>query len=123
MGMSVGSSASMLHASSTSMWLQNRQSFNQMSQALQSGNLADAQKAFSSLSANSPSASDPKNPLAQIGKALQSGDIKAAQQAFSTLRAGHHHQGAGTQAVAPSNSSQPPLATSGSIGTLLNTVA
>ena len=87
-----------------------RADFNALASAISSGNLADAQQAFSSLSAllgnsgstdtpsstNSPSSTNPfLQALNQIGQALQSGNLSEAQQALSSLqRAGgaHHHR-------------------------------
>jgi hypothetical protein len=66
--------------------------FQALSQALASGNLASAQKAYASIQddqkngpqppANSPIAND----FAALGDALKSGDIAGAQQAFSSLQ-------------------------------------
>lgn len=119
MGMSVSSSA-MSSVSGAGKWQQQRQDFNQLSQALKSGNLDAAKQAFSSLSAKSPTAAaDPNSLLGKLGQALQSGDIGAAQQAFASLRSGHHH-GATSQSA---TTSTPALATSGSVGTNVNTIA
>jgi hypothetical protein len=85
--------------------------FQQLGQALQSGNLSAAQSDFATLQQNSSSASatasaSSSNPIAQafsqLGKDLQSGNISAAQQDFSNIRqdtqsqstqasSGHHH--------------------------------
>ncbi|WP_334168710.1 hypothetical protein [Methylobacter sp.] len=120
--MSVSSSA-MSSVSGAGKWQQQRQDFNQLSQALKSGNLDAAKQAFSSLSAKSPTAAaDPNSPLGKLGQALQSGDIGAAQQAFSSLRSGHHHHGATSQS-ATATAAAPTLATSGSVGTNVNTIA
>jgi thioredoxin-like negative regulator of GroEL len=79
-----------------------RQTFGQLVNALQSGNLTAAQSAYSSLTqagggnSNSPFAAA----LQQIGDALQSGDLGKAQQALAQLqqqlqsaRGAHHHGG------------------------------
>ena len=72
---------------------QRRSEVQQLSQALQSGDLSGAQKAYNALTQNSSSQSAQSNqnsPLAQdftaLGKALQSGDLSSAQQAFAKLR-------------------------------------
>jgi hypothetical protein len=65
----------------------------QVGSTLNSGNLAGAQKAFSSLKSlyeeNHPGAT-PSGPLASditsLGQALKSGSLSAAQSAFSTLQ-------------------------------------
>ncbi|HEY8034367.1 MAG TPA: hypothetical protein VIF37_02115 [Methylobacter sp.] len=114
-------SASSAAISGAGRWQQQRQNFNQLSQALQSGNLDAAKQAFSALAAKSPTAvADPNSPLGKLAQALQSGDIGAAQQAFSALRSGHHHH---RDQDAASQSATPSLATSGSVGTNINTVA
>jgi outer membrane protein assembly factor BamD (BamD/ComL family) len=102
------------------MWQQQRQNFNQLAQSLKSGNLDAAKQAFSALSSNSTNVSNPNSPLAKLGAALQTGDMNAAQQAFAALRTGHHHHGDNSQAQ---STPAMPLATSGSVGTQLNTVA
>jgi hypothetical protein len=68
--------------------------FQQLSQALQSGDLAGAQQAFSALAAlteaGSRGGSRQNSQLAQdfnaVGQALQTGDLAGAQQAFATLQ-------------------------------------
>ncbi|MGZ4957370.1 MAG: hypothetical protein ACXV8Q_19905 [Methylobacter sp.] len=124
MGMSIGGSSSSMQVSGAGMYQQQRQNFNQLAQSLQSGDLSAAKDAFSTLAAKSPNASDPNSPLGKLGAALQSGDVKAAQQAFSTLRSGSHHHHHNAEASASSGASPTPqLATSGSVGTNVNTVA
>jgi len=75
-----------------------RQDFNALGKALQSGDLAGAQQAFSNLQqaqqANQPSTNSPTtNPASPIskdftalGQALSSGDLKDAQAAFAQLK-------------------------------------
>ena len=77
---------------------QRRQDFNQLSQALQSGDLAGAQQAFSDLQSlqsnnqsgtntNSNSSGNPiSNDWAALGQALQSGDLTQAQSDFAQLQ-------------------------------------
>jgi len=100
-----------------------RQSFGQLAQALQSGDLASAQAAYTTLTQNQPAqgasgTSNSSNPLQQgiasIGAALQSGNLAGAQQALQTLQSQmkgahhhHHHHGAGQSqqaASSPTNS-------------------
>jgi hypothetical protein len=65
-----------------------RQSFAQLVNALQSGNLTAAQSAYSAFSAQTGGGSGPlSQALSQIGDALQSGDIGKAQQAQQALAA------------------------------------
>jgi hypothetical protein len=72
---------------------------NTIGQALQSGNLATARQAFSSLPIGMAGAAadshhshvgSPQNPfgqaLNQLGQALQSGNLSAAQQAFAAMQ-------------------------------------
>jgi hypothetical protein len=77
-----------------------RQSFRQLANSLQSGGLAGAQKAFSTLEkllqSNTPN-SPVQNDLAALGQALSSGDLTTAQSDFSKLKndlqpasQGHH---------------------------------
>src|ERR1700691_5361283 len=94
----------------TSPQQQFQKEFQQLGQALQSGNLSAAQSDFATLQQNSPSASatasaSSSNPIAQafsqLGKDLQSGNLSAAQQDFSNIQQdtqspstqahGHHH--------------------------------
>jgi soluble cytochrome b562 len=85
-----------------------RQSFGQLVDALDSGNLSQAQQAYSALSQlgadGQGPAANPNSPFASalnnIGQALQNGDLGAAQQALSSLQQahgghhGHHARGA-----------------------------
>jgi hypothetical protein len=123
MGMSISPASS--GVSGAGMWQQQRQGFNQLSQALSSGNLDAAKQAFSALSAKSPTAAaDPNSPLGKLGAALQSGDVNAAQQAFAAMRSGHHHhhQDAAASGSSGASSPAPQLATSGSVGTNVNAI-
>ena len=90
---------------------QRKQYFNQLNQALQSGDLAGAQKAYSSLQQLTPGgnqnsgstagangANSIQSDFSALGQALQSGDLSGAQKAFTQVqqgmqagRAGHHH--------------------------------
>ena len=76
-----------------------KQDFSQLASALQSGNLTDAQSAYSNIqqllggnqnSSSSNAGSNGSNPIqndfAALGQALQSGDLTQAQSAFSQLQ-------------------------------------
>src|SRR5208337_560624 len=76
-----------------------QQDFNQLASALQSGDLTDAQSAYSNIqqllggnqnSSNSNTGSNGSNPIqndfAALGQALQSGDLTQAQSAFLQLQ-------------------------------------
>jgi len=108
-------------------WQQRKQSFDALSQALQSGDLNAAKEAFSTLSSSSPpgTSKDPNSPLAKIAQALQTGDLSAAQSALSSIRGHRHHGGGGggNGGQPPSISTSSPLATSGSIGRVINVTA
>jgi hypothetical protein len=70
---------------------QEDQAGRQLEQAIQSGDLAGAQQAFSALSAFGPNNSGPftspalSSQFAAVGQALQAGDLGAAKQAVNTL--------------------------------------
>ncbi len=90
------------------------QNFQQLTKALQSGDLSGAQTAYATLVQNLPSqnpngSNTSTNPfqqaIATIGPDLQKGDLSGAQQALKTLQSQmkemhhHHHQhGASQQA-------------------------
>ena len=100
MGMPISSVASgnatqQLHGAGA--WQQRRQSFDALSQALQSGNVNAAKDAFSSLSKTFPPgvANNPNSPLSKLGQALQTGNLSAAQTVFSTMHGRHYHHNAG----------------------------
>ena len=99
-----------------------RQDFSQLVNALQSGNLSDAQNAYATLS-SSPLAQG-NGPFAQaiqqIGNYLQQGDLADAQKAMAALQqqmqahGHHHHHGGGPRGVSEaSNSSSTNGSTSG----------
>ncbi len=103
-------------ASSISTFQQDRQAFNQLTNALQSGDLTAAQNAYSTL-ASSPMAQG-NSPFAQaiqqIGQDLQSGDASAladAQKVLSSLQQArghhHHHHGGGGGVSGVSGASGP----------------
>jgi outer membrane protein assembly factor BamD (BamD/ComL family) len=91
-----------------------RQSFQQLGQDLQSGNLSAAQSDFAILlklvpqlasTASSTSASQSNNPIAQaftqLAKDLQSGNLSAAQQDFATIQQDFKNQATQSQTQAP----------------------
>jgi hypothetical protein len=101
-------------ASFISSFQQDRQAFNQLTNALQSGDLTAAQSAYNTL-ASSPMAQG-DSPFAQaiqqIGQDLQSGDAASladAQKVMSSLQQArghhHHHHGGGGEVSGSSNSS------------------
>jgi len=124
MGMRISSGISSAQASSqggAAAWQQRQQSFQALSQALQSNDLNAARAAYASLTGNSgTAASNPNSPLAQLGKALQSGDLSGAQQAFAAMRSHHRHSG-GAQGGGASVPSTPPPPTA-TTGNYLNVV-
>ncbi len=127
MGMRISGSAAAGGAQDVgaSNWQQRQQSVKDLMSALQSGDLASAQKAFGSLpGASNIASSDSNSPLAQIGKALQSGDLAAAQQAaqaWQTARSGGHHHHHGGPAAAPAAAA--PTAAPAGTGTVVNLTA
>ncbi len=94
-------------ASSISIFQQDRQAFNQLTKALQSGDLTAAQSDYNTL-ASSPMAQG-NSPFAQaiqqIGQDLQSGNVSAladAQKVLSSLqqaRGHHHHHRGGRRSI------------------------
>ncbi len=125
-------------------WQQNQQNFQALAVALQNGDLAGAQTAFSALATNKPdfasvlaASGGPQAgagtggssaAMTQLGQALGSGNLSQAQAAFQTLASNrshhhhHHHGGAGsTIASAASNATSAP-STAGS-AQLINALA
>ena len=110
----VSSNSSLSQTDSSSVLNQLKQDFKQLANALQSGNLTGAQKAFKALqqlvqgsqsgsqSSGGQPATTGNNPLqndfAALGQALSSGNLSAAQSAFSQLQTD-------MQAAAPNSSS------------------
>lgn len=100
------------------------QEFGQLASAINSGDLAGAQQAYSTLtsqqSAGQSSSSSPfSQALSQIGQSLENGNLQGAQQALSTLhqsRGGHHHGhhagGTGESATAADSASTTPASSS-----------
>jgi hypothetical protein len=98
---SVSFSSNLSQTSSQSSTNQVQQSFKQLANSLQSGDLAGAQKAFATLqtllqtqaasqSSSAPPASTQNSPVqndfAALGQALSSGDLTSAQSDFSKLQ-------------------------------------
>ena len=99
---SISSNSSISQIDWRSLMNQWKQDFKQLASALQSGDLAGAQKAYSALqqlqqnnqpggqSSNGQPASSGNNPIqndfAALGQALSSGDLAGAQTAFSQLQ-------------------------------------
>ena len=149
--MSLSISSMAVSALNANTWQQKQQALNNLTVALNAGNLPSAQQAFAALTKSSPSTNSVANPstttdtnitqtttTASIGSpmdalraALASGNIQAAQQAFAALPANAIQQTHSAQATAYSakntstTAQQPqlPLAAYGSIGTNINTVA
>ena len=125
MSISGVSNSSTTQAAWQAMIQQQKQTFSQLSSALQNGDLAGAQQAFASLqnssgqgqtsnanttsstnSSNSSSGNAITNDFQALSTALQSGNIKDAQSAFAQLQTDmkakkgghhhHHHGGAGS---------------------------
>jgi hypothetical protein len=120
MGMRVSGSSGASQSAAVANWQQRQQSFQALTSALQSNDLAGAQQAFATLGGNSTSQGN--GPLAQLGQALKNGDLAGAQQAAKALqssRAKHHHHGGQDASTA---AAQPSSSTSGA-GTLINVTA
>jgi hypothetical protein len=64
--------------------------FQQLTQALQTGNLSNAQQLFSTLNSSAASSgllsTQMKQDLSKLGSALQSGNLTGAQQAYSSVQ-------------------------------------
>ena len=129
MGMRISSSgmasSAMSSVGGAAKWQMQRQNFNQLSTALQSGDLAGAQKVFESISANSAKAADPTSPLGKVGQALQAGDLQGAQKAFAVMRSGGHHHAeasASTQTTDATTSAAPGQSLDQKLASLLSSL-
>ena len=118
-----------------------RQDFGQLAGALNSGNLAGAQQAYSALSGlqnsgQGPNANSPLSAvLGEIGQALQNNNLAGAQQALSSLQQpqgnhhhhhGHHHatsDSSVTTSAAAANSDSTSTSSASSSGSSLNVTA
>ncbi len=104
----ISSSSGLASADWQSKFQQVKADYSSLADALQSGNLSDAQQAFSTLQKDLPpraqaAAADSSTPLGALGSALQSGDLAGAQKAFAALqqaRQGHHHHHAAADSTA-----------------------
>jgi hypothetical protein len=115
-------------ATGTPQWSQANNPFQQLSQALASGNLSAAQQAFAAIQQNAPQGSTAQNgqgstlqnAFTALGQALQSGNLAAAQQAFTQLQqaGGHHHHHHGQESQAASAASGDTLTITGNSGTI-----
>ena len=136
MGMRIASNAGTDATQSTTIaqWQQKQQAYQQnfkaLTSAVQSGNIAVAQTAYTALTAGQ---TPPANsPLAQLGQDIAAGSPAAAQQALQSLqtaRAGHHHHGAARTDTASGSTPATPTVTAntaagtsanGALGGLLN---
>jgi hypothetical protein len=140
--MSVATISSANNAYQTNPYAQARQDFQNLGNALQSGNLTAAQQAFAQLQQSNPNIgqsqgtqnnSSASQAIQNLGNALQSGDLSGARQAFAQLQQGmqaagkghghHHHsrQSSGTsqasQVLPTTYSNQGVLQDSGSTST------
>lgn len=120
--MNVGSSAAMQSTNGTSVWQQQKQNLDQLSQALSSGNLGAANQAFNALSANAPKgiSADPDSALSKIGKALKTGDIQVVQAMLSDMKSGKSLLESSKTQIATAVTAP---TTSANIGTIINTMA
>ena len=122
------SAISSSNVSAISTFQQDRQAFNQLANALQSGDLTAAQNAYNTL-ASSPMAQG-NSPFAQaiqqIGQDLQAGDASSladAQKVLSSLQQArghhhHHHHGgevSGTSGASGTNANDPDSNSSNSV--------
>ncbi len=107
--------------------------YKSLAEALNSGNLSDAQQAYASLQKDLPAKSQSSattapgssDPLSALGSALQAGNLSGAQQAMAALQqahGAHHHRhhrassdGANT-AVAPATLAAPTTSTDTTMG-------
>src|SRR5262249_39029572 len=97
-----------------------RQTFAQLIQQIQSGDLQDAQQTYEALTQMQGNGQGAGNTpmsqlLGQIGQALQNDDIAGAQQAVSSSRHGHHGHGH-AHGGAPSTGSSSTVTASNSNG-------
>lgn len=129
MSISGVSSASFSYPTSASNSQRPKNPLSDLDNALQSGNLSDAQSAFATFqqglqnSSNNPISSNKtlSSDVQSIQSALQSGDMSSAQQAFSKLttdmraarpHGGGHHHGGGMPPMPPSSSTDSTSSTS-----------
>ena len=142
--MSISSVTSANRSLQNNPYVQAKQAFQSLGNALQSGNLTAAQQAFAQLQQYSPgngqasnnqnststTTSNVTDPLQALGTALQSGNLSAAQQAFTQLQQqaatkghGHHHHRQDTGTAQSSSGTQTQGTTYSNQGNVLNTSA
>lgn len=109
----ISSSNYVYQSDMTAKLAQRKQDFQSLTNALKSGNLADAQNSFAQLQSDglktdqtqsrNGKSNGQSSPLQALATALQNGDLSGAQQAFAQLQQGmkahhhhHHQQGAGS---------------------------
>jgi len=119
--------SSVTASSVTDMQNDPRTFFRQLAQAISTGDLSAAQKAYASITKLRGGAlgnSTLGNDMNALGQALNSGDVSSAQQAFATLQAdaqklghGHRHHHHRPEAA----STTPPASSSTSVDPLLGT--
>ena len=121
----------------TSKIQQQKEYYDQLAQALQSGDLAAAQKAFAGLQKGMPQTSQASTQTSQmktdmdsLAKALQSGDVSAAKTAFAAVQQdmktghkGHHGHHGAPEAVNSSTTSDSTTTATDSDGTTISLVA
>lgn len=143
---SVSSATNPYQTDTQNPWQQRAQDFKTLQSALQAGDLATAQQAFSSLKQSQPSASPAasasgasnqnsqvSNDFQALQSALSTGNLSSAQQAFSSLKqsmqigrvsgtghAHHHHAGSTKNSTQTASSS---AATSQNLSSFLNSLA
>lgn len=116
---------------------QHREAFQEISQALQSGDLDAAKQAYATLAENLPQSANwnPDGAFATLGKALNGGSLAAARGALAELSPTHRNSAAPTTTPSvPAPEPEPPLYTppilvspmatgSARTGTLIDTTA
>jgi hypothetical protein len=125
MGMRIGGSSSTASSQGSSGMTglqQKQQGMKSMFDALKSGDLASAQKAYASLT-DGKDAPAADSPLGKLGAALQTGDLAAAQTAAKAMRPahahghGHHQDNSGSTATAATATSTNATSTTATTGT------
>lgn len=127
----ISSNSSVYQTDTAAKMAQRKQDFQSLADALQSGNLSDAQKAFAQLQSDGVKTSQTQNsnsqssPLQALASALQNGDLSGAQQAFAQLQQGmkahhHHHNKQGAGSAQANSTSQVTSSTGTGDGTSSN---
>jgi outer membrane protein assembly factor BamD (BamD/ComL family) len=136
-GLNFNPSTSATQSASQTQWAQAKSEFQQLGQALSSGDLSAAQSAFNALQQNAPQGASSQSgqgnagqsPFAALGQALQSGNLSAAQQAYSQIQQTkgqhrHHHQGESQSSDSTAAAATPAVPdASGTTGTSVNVTA